>query len=286
MLEPCPRRLAVPRLLSLLSAHWRQHSSAPPPQEFRLYGAHSCKATVLAWARQMSLDRTLRRIQDDIRPMLDLQAQVVNHICAGFRPLQPLARGTSVPLPDFPVQVPSAPLPAMGPSPDQPLLASPTFPPEPSPLPPASPASVPSAAPLDDASSAESVSEASVDSSHASSSDDEAIPQVHPPRPPSPLLEAAGAHDVVRPPARALLDSSADLFIFNHRTNTVHAARPTDSGDMLAIPDPQDGDSFFRTACGSRAAAAQCQTLCRTLPPAASACLHRACRAAGLHHSA
>ena len=94
LLEPCPRRRPCrARLLSLLSAHWRQHSSAPPPQEFRLYGAHSCKATVLAWARQMSLDRTLRRIQGhhrlsgadrsvelygrgDIRPMLDLQAQV------------------------------------------------------------------------------------------------------------------------------------------------------------------------------------------------------------------
>ena len=142
ILEPCPRRLAVPRLLSLLHQHWRLNSTAPP-QEFSLYGAHSCKATVLAWSRQMSLDRTLRRIQghhrlsgadhsvelygrDDIRPML-------NHIRAGFRPLQPLARGTSVPLPDFPVHIPSAPLPTLGLNPEEPLLASPAFPPDPSP---------------------------------------------------------------------------------------------------------------------------------------------------------
>ena len=134
------------------------NSTAPPPQEFSLYGAHSCKATVLAWSRQMSLDRTLRRIQghhrlsgadhsveldgrDGFRPMLDLQAQVINHIRAGFRPLQPLARGTSVPLPDFPVHIPSAPLPTLDLNPEQPLLASPAFPPDPS------PASVPSPSP-------------------------------------------------------------------------------------------------------------------------------------------
>ena len=68
----------------------------------------------------MSLDRTLRRIQghrrlsgadrsvelygrDDIRPMLDLQ--VINHVRAGFRPLQPLARGSSTPLPVDPSPV-------------------------------------------------------------------------------------------------------------------------------------------------------------------------------------
>ena len=113
LLDPCERHLAVPRLLSLLSAHWSANSDTAPPQQFALYGAHSCKATVLSWSRQMSLDRTLRRIQghhrlsgadrsvelygrDDIRPMLDLQAQVINHVRAGFRPLQPLARGSSV----------------------------------------------------------------------------------------------------------------------------------------------------------------------------------------------
>ena len=89
LLDPCQRHLAVPRLLALLSRHWAANSPSPPPAQFTLYGAHSCKATVLSWSRQMSLDRTLRRIQghhrlsgadrsvelydrDDIRPMLDL----------------------------------------------------------------------------------------------------------------------------------------------------------------------------------------------------------------------
>ena len=65
------------------------------------------------------------------------------------------------------------------------------------------------------------------------------MPAVPPPRPPSPLPEVAGDLQPVRPRARTLLDSFSGLFIFNHRTNTVHAARPTDSGDLLAIPDPQ-----------------------------------------------
>ena len=49
--------------------------------------------------------------RDDIGPMLTFQRHVINHVRAGFRPLQPLARGTSVPLPDFQVQLP-APLPS------------------------------------------------------------------------------------------------------------------------------------------------------------------------------
>ena len=134
LLDPCERHLAVPRLLSLLAAHWSSNCTSQPPSQFALYGAHSCKATVLSWSRHMSLDRTLRRIQghhrlsgadrsvelygrDDIRPMLDLQAQVINHVRAGFRPLQPLARGSSVPLPDFAVQLPAALVPVLsGPS--------------------------------------------------------------------------------------------------------------------------------------------------------------------------
>ena len=72
---------------------------------------------------------------------------------------------------------------------------------------------------------------------------------------------------------------TALLFLFNHRTNVVHAVRPTVETDPLAVLNPQSSDSFFRTACGSRVSAAQRQTVCRTLPPSASPCLHRACQA-------
>ena len=54
LLDPCERHLAVPRLLSLLSAHWSANSDTAPPQQFALYGAHSCKATVLSWSRPTS----------------------------------------------------------------------------------------------------------------------------------------------------------------------------------------------------------------------------------------
>ena len=301
ILEPCPRRLAVPRLLSLLHQHWRLNSTAPPPQEFSLYGAHSCKATVLAWSRQMSLDRTLRRIQghhrlsgadhsvelygrDDIRPMLDLQAQVINRIRAGFRPLQPLARGTSVPLPDFPVHTPSAPLPTLGLNPEEPLLASPAFPPDPLSVSAPSPSPAPLDFPPEQAveSPVDSASDASVDSSSSSSNPDAEMEGGSAPRPPSPLPLPASPS--VRPSthARVLEEPSPLLFIFNHRTNVVHAVRPTADSDVLAVPDPQNSEVFFRTACGSRASAAQHQTVCRTLPPSASPCLHRACQAAGI----
>ena len=98
----------------------------------------------------MSLDRTLRRIQghhrlsgadrsvelygrDDIRPMLDFQAQVINHARAGFRPSQPLARGSSTPLPDFPVQLPASPLPTLADPCEAAVPLAPAFPPSPPP---------------------------------------------------------------------------------------------------------------------------------------------------------
>ena len=59
ILEPCPRRLAVPRLLSLIHQHWRLRTEAPP----RRNSVCTVHTAVLAWSRQMSLDRTLRRVQ-------------------------------------------------------------------------------------------------------------------------------------------------------------------------------------------------------------------------------
>ena len=117
------RELAVPRLLGLLTRFWSEHMPGQVPPEFRLYGSHSCKATTLAWSRQLNLDKTLRQLQghhrlsgpdrsvelygrDDVAPQLLLQRQLISRIRGGFRPLQPLARGSSVPLPDFGVSLP------------------------------------------------------------------------------------------------------------------------------------------------------------------------------------
>ena len=298
ILEPCPRRLAVPRLLSLLHRHWRMN---------RLRHLRNSLCTVRTAARPLSWPGPAKCLW--IAPFVEskattaclapttpssftdvtisvqcLQAQVINHIRAGFRPLQPLARGTSVPLPDFPVHIPSAPLPTLELNPEQPLLASPAFPPDPS------PASVPSPSPApldfpheqDVESPVDSASDASVDSSVSSSDHDEEMEGGSAPRPPSPMPLPASPSARPSTDARVLEEPSPVLFIFNHRTNVVHAVRPTADSDVLAVPDPQNSDAFFRTACGSRASAAQHQTVCRTLPPSASPCLHRACQAAGL----
>ncbi|CAE7302951.1 LRRC45 [Symbiodinium sp. CCMP2592] len=121
--SPLHRSRAMPWLRALLQEHWHLHSSEACPPEHSMYGVHSCKATVLSWARQLNLDPELRRLQghhrpssmegsvrvysrDDIGPMLSLQAEVINRIRSGYRPLQPVGRGSSKPLPDFRVSLP------------------------------------------------------------------------------------------------------------------------------------------------------------------------------------
>ena len=44
--------------------------------------------------------------RDDVVPMLEFQRLIIQHVRSGFRPLQPLARGTALPLPDFQVALP------------------------------------------------------------------------------------------------------------------------------------------------------------------------------------
>ena len=130
---PLKRERMVLWLRGLLLKHWRLFSHDPAPAAFGLVAAHSLKCTVLSWARQLHLDSDLRRIQghhrqsgsdrsvslysrDDILPMLRLQRLVVEAVRSGFRPLQPMARGLSEPLPDFPVVLPSSTsLPELGP---------------------------------------------------------------------------------------------------------------------------------------------------------------------------
>ena len=130
---PLRRERMVLWLRGLLLKHWRLLCHDPAPAAFGLVAAHSLKCTLLSWARQLHLDSDLRRIQghhrqsgsdrsvslysrDDILPMLRLQRLVVDAVRSGFRPLQPMARGLSQPLPDFPVTLPSAAsLPELGP---------------------------------------------------------------------------------------------------------------------------------------------------------------------------
>ena len=54
ILEPCPRRLAVPRLLSLITQHWRQHTDCT---------AHTAVRLPSLPGPDRCLDRTLRRTQ-------------------------------------------------------------------------------------------------------------------------------------------------------------------------------------------------------------------------------
>ena len=51
--------------------------------------------------------------RDDIGPMLKLQADIINKIRSGHRPLQPVARGSSNPLPDFRVCLPPPTVPCL-----------------------------------------------------------------------------------------------------------------------------------------------------------------------------
>ena len=125
IVKPLFRDQAVPWIRSLLYHHWNLHSSEPMPAAFNLIAAHSAKTTLLSWARQLDMPAEPRRIQghhrlsgsdksvalysrDDIGPMLCCQRTVISCIRAGFRPLQPLARGSDNPLPDFPTELPSA----------------------------------------------------------------------------------------------------------------------------------------------------------------------------------
>ena len=120
--RPLSRDVAVPRSLGIIQAFWKSHEPVTVLPSANLYGSHSCKCTLLAWGRQLHLSKALRRIQptrlsgahmsvelygrDDVVPMLEFQRLIIQHIRSGFRPLQPLARGTSLPLPDFAVALP------------------------------------------------------------------------------------------------------------------------------------------------------------------------------------
>ena len=61
--EPWDRDRFVPWLRDLLCQHWSLHSREPLPPVFSLIAAQSLKATMLSWARQLSIESDARRIQ-------------------------------------------------------------------------------------------------------------------------------------------------------------------------------------------------------------------------------
>ena len=133
LLCPMHRPEAIPWIRSLLQEHWSSVSTLPMPAAYALVGVHSAKATLLSWARQLNLSESQRCIQghhkpvgsessvhlygrDDIGPMLLLQQDIRKHIHSGFRPLQPVARGYSDPVPDFRVDFSAAVVASLLPS--------------------------------------------------------------------------------------------------------------------------------------------------------------------------
>ena len=133
LLCPMHRPEAIPWIRSLLQEHWSSVSTLPMPAAYALVGVHSAKATLLSWARQLNLSESQRRIQghhkpvgsessvhlygrDDIGPMLLLQQDIRKHTHSGFRPLQPVARGYSDPVPDFRVDFSAAVVASLSPS--------------------------------------------------------------------------------------------------------------------------------------------------------------------------
>ena len=87
-------------------------------------GVHSCKVTLLSWARQLNIDEELRMAQghhrvsssttmaalysrDDVHPALQAQRIILQKILQGFRPITPALRGGQVPLKEHPVTFPA-----------------------------------------------------------------------------------------------------------------------------------------------------------------------------------
>ena len=296
--RPLPRDLAVPRLLGLLERFWSQHQPGHPPAEVRLYGSHSCKATLLSWGRQLNLDAVLRRIQghhrlsgsdqsvelygrDDIGPMLTFQRHIINHVRAGFRPLQPLARGTSVPLPDFQVQLP-APLPSVAPVAASLLPAAPMSLPVP---PPASPEVGPATTPVSPSlvppldlaedfpplppsvqiqpAPASPASPASVSTARSDS------PVSDPEHPVVPLGDMLHQN---------LSGSPPDMYIYNHRSNVVHAAVPATPKFLRTLGVKVEGRLIhFKPACGAKSMHLYSAAVRPDVPDGAQPCLRSTC---------
>ncbi|CAE7401647.1 unnamed protein product [Symbiodinium natans] len=306
IIKPLYRDQAVPWIRSLLCHHWNLHSTEPLPSAFNLIAAHSAKTTILSWARQLDMPAEPRRIQghhrlsgsdksvalysrDDIGPMLCCQRTVISCIRAGFRPLQPLARGCVHPLPDFPVDLPSSSaLPRVRWSATRP--------------------GPPSAQPADDMLEPSSlhhdagISEVSVEAdipcaplshdpdppvlpdllpdyeraptppvSSCSSENDCGSVCSEPPSDPEALeVESAAA---LQPPSPS---ASPALLLYNSRSNVTHAASPCDPNAPRALWFPAHL-CWLRPACGAQTDKLDQASVVESPPPACTLCLRTAC---------
>ena len=282
--EPWDRDRFVPWLRDLLCQHWSLHSREPLPPVFSLIAAQSLKATMLSWARQLSIESDARRIQghhrlsgadrsvalysrDDIIPMVRSQARVVAAFRSGFRPLQPVARGLVAPLDDFPVVLPSGSLPSLDSAalppdclPDVPVPPPVTSPPAPTDSPPPLPMLPDPSAP---ASEDDLVSLSSEESEAPPADQDE--------------VEDWEADLVEKAAIKAA--SAAPWLMHNPRSNVVHFTQTCTSDTLRSIRMlRQDGSAVHvRPACGAQT----CQMIPGPLlsaPPAGSVlCLRGAC---------
>ena len=282
--EPWDRDRFVPWLRNLLCQHWSLNSREPLPPVFSLIAAQSLKATMLSWARQLSIESDARRIQghhrlsgadrsvalysrDDIIPMVRLQARVVAAFRNGFRPLQPVARGLVAPLDDFPVVLPSGSLPsldlaALPPDclPDVPVPPPVTSPPAPTDPPPPLPAQPdPSATASED-----DLVSLSSEESEAPPADQEEVEDWE-----ADLVEKAAIKAA----------SAAPWLIHNPRSNVVHFAQTCTSDTLRSIRMlRQDGSPVHvRPACGAQTCQMISGPLLSAPPDGSVLCLRGAC---------
>ena len=250
---------------------------------FSLVAAQSLKATMLSWARQLSIESDARRIQghhrlsgtdrsvalysrDDIIPMVRLQARVVAAFRNGFRPLQPVGRGQA-PVADFPVVLPSGTLPSLDSAalPPDCLPDVPVSPPAASPPVPADPPPPLPTIPVLPVPSAED------DLVSLSSEESEA--------PPADQDEAEDWEADLVEKVAIKAASSAPWLMHNPRSNVVHF-------DQTCAPDAlrsirmlrQDGSAVHvRPACGAQTRQMVSGPLLSGPPAGSVLCLRGAC---------
>ena len=217
------------------------------PSESRAFALHSCKTTVLSWARQAGIEEELRSEQghhrahagrasvrlysrDDVHGPLRLQRRIISMMREGWRPIRAQARGGLPPVAETQVDLP------------------PPREPEPQPEP-------PTAGP-DPGSDSSSGSSASA----SSDSDQE--------------TDVEGQAAAPAPPA------TPDPLLLNTVTMVFHQAQQPDD-EVPAHVQVDISGRAWRTACGaSLSLPASCYALADTAPSGAVACRRRACQRA------
>ena len=177
-----------------------------------------------------------------------LQADIINKIRSGYRPLQPVARGSSKPLPDFRICLPA---------PDRSLPGMPVV--ESSSVVPAVPAAT-----------ADTKGDADTDLSADSSDSDSSVASASDPGPAS----------LVKAPRPAPSAPPLEAFLHNPRSNVLHRPVLCSEGDARSVRIQLSGLEVFwvRPACGASVGQLSSDTWCPTPPVGAQHCLRRACQ--------